>query len=183
MFVRRFAVLATAMLVLGARPARAQERGDAGITMGYPASIGFVYHVTDRVAVRPELSFTITDSSSDNGPTLLTVDSAQIGTGVSAILFLSSADKLRTYVTPRYTYARAKSTSESPFSGTNETTIASHTIAGLFGAQYALHDRFSVFGEVGVAYTTQSNTSDVLTVRVDNDTFASRTGVGVIFYF
>ncbi|HET7217644.1 MAG TPA: hypothetical protein VFJ02_06330 [Vicinamibacterales bacterium] len=184
MSVRRVVVvLAVSIIVLAARSARAQERGDAGITMGYPASVGFVYHVTDRVAIRPELSFTFTDSSSDSTLTLLTTDSSTIGTGASAIVYLSRLDKLRTYVSPRYTYARAKSTSESPFSGTSQTTITSHTIAGIFGAQYALHDRFGVFGEVGVAYTSQANRSDVLDVRVDGDTFASRTGVGVIFYF
>ena len=181
--VRRCIVALAAVMMCAARTARAQERGDAGITMGYPASAGFVYHVTDRVAIRPEVSFSFSDSSSEGETTLLTTDSTQFGTGVSAILYLARYDKLRTYVSPRYTYARAKSTAESPFSGTTRTTIASHTVAGTFGAQYALHERFNVFGEVGVAYTSQSNTSGALDVRVETDSFASRTGVGVIFYF
>ena len=166
-----------------ARTARAQERGDAGITMGYPASAGFVYHIADRLAIRPEVSFTFSDSSSEGEATLLTTDASQIGTGVSAIVYLARYDKLRTYVSPRYTYTRAKSTSESPFSGTSRTTISAHTVAGTFGAQYALHEHFGAFGEVGVAYTSQSNRSEVIDVRVATDSFASRTGIGVIFYF
>ena len=184
MRLRGFALLIAAVAVLSAaRAARAQERGDVGITMGYPASAGFVYHLTDRLAVRPEVSFTFSDSASEGETTLLTTDSTLFGTGVSAILYLARYDRLRTYVSPRYTYARAKSTSESPFSGTSRTTISSHTVAGTFGAQFSLHERFGVFGEVGVAYTSQSNRSDVIDVLVDNDSVASRTGVGVIFYF
>jgi outer membrane protein W len=184
MRVRRYAIpLAGVVMALASGTARAQERGDSGITMGYPASVGFVYHLTDRLAVRPEVSFTFSDSSSEGTATLLTTDSTQVGTGVSVIFYLAHHDKLRTYVSPRYTYTHARSTSESPFSGTSRTTIASHTVAGTFGAQYALHDRFGVFGEVGVGYTSQSNTSGVIDVRVETDSFASRTGVGVIFYF
>ena len=38
--------------------AAAQEKGDNGITMGYPLSVGFVTHVSNRVALRPELQLT-----------------------------------------------------------------------------------------------------------------------------
>jgi len=184
MIVRRHSIsLAVAVVLTTCQAARAQERGDAGITMGYPASVGFVYHVSNRVAVRPELSLSFSSGSSESIGTLLTTESSSIGVGASGIIYLAGVDKLRTYVSPRYTYARAKATSESPFSGPNRTTISSHTIAGSFGAQYALHDRFSVFGEVGLALTSQANTSQIVDVRVENDTVSTRTGVGVIFYF
>ena len=56
MQIRRFLVLAAALLVLTGRTAGAQGAGKAGVTMGYPASIGVIWHASDKVAIRPELT-------------------------------------------------------------------------------------------------------------------------------
>ena len=45
-----------ALLLCGVTGAAAQDGGKAGITMGYPASIGILWHAGDRVAIRPEFS-------------------------------------------------------------------------------------------------------------------------------
>jgi predicted porin len=62
---------------------------------------------------------------------------------------------------------------------------------GLFGAEYSLHKRFSVFGEVGFGYTTSSSKSkssppspiDDLIAGGSAHGWSTRTGAGVIFYF
>ena len=41
-------------LWLAAAPAAAQEKGNVGITMGFPASVGLLWHATEKIAVRPD---------------------------------------------------------------------------------------------------------------------------------
>lgn len=49
--------IAVVMMLAGAAgTAEAQDAGRIGIPMGYPASIGVVWQLSDRVALRPELS-------------------------------------------------------------------------------------------------------------------------------
>jgi hypothetical protein len=157
-----------------------------GITMGYPASIGAMWHVTDRVAVRPELSFSVgTTESSAGSFSSTSSDSWSLGAGVSALFYLRQRERLRTYVAPRFSYGRSESTVDSSsFGGTSsELSTSSVTLAGLFGASYALHARFAVFGEVGVGLSDSESTSTVVTgARTDGTRFGTQSGVGVIFY-
>ena len=63
----RAAVLVLPVLfVAQSAPALAQDKGDVGISMGYPVSVGVVFHLTDSVALRPEISFTHISSDSDS---------------------------------------------------------------------------------------------------------------------
>lgn len=174
--------VAACVTMVGAARADAQERGQAGITMGYPASIGVLWHVSDRVAIRPEFSFSLTDSSSAS-----IVDAGSqfwaLGTGVSALFYATAHDNLRTYVSPRFSYTRTNGDSN-----ITKSTTTSYSFAGMFGAQYSLGRRFGVFGEVGFGYARQtgSTTSNVLTVtRIasHSDSIGTRSGVGVVLYF
>src|SRR5262245_14690443 len=122
--------LACSMIVGAAPTAGAQDSPRVGITMGYPASIGVLWHISDRVAVRPEFSFTVTDSSSES----LINDEANfwsLGTGVSVLFYSSLTDNLRTYVAPRFSYSRT-----SGGSNNTDSTADIYTFAGMFGAQY-----------------------------------------------
>jgi hypothetical protein len=195
-------------IVFLAKGASAQDDPTVGITMGYPASFGVVWHVTDRVALRPELFLSRT--SSDNTTTssiplpilgttvtttttVTTVDSWQAGTGLSALFYVSTHDALRTYVSPRWTYARTSIDSGSGLGGLNfGSTSATHSISGSFGAQYAVGRRFNVFGEVGLAFSRTVNTpndrgtsSAIIVTRSDGvgRTVTTRSGAGVILYF
>ena len=53
---------------LGGTSADAQEKGKTGVTLGYPASIGLLWHVTDRIAIRPEFSFAFTSNDVTTTP-------------------------------------------------------------------------------------------------------------------
>ena len=160
--------------------ASAQDVGQTGITMGYPESIGLLWHVTDKVAVRPEFSFN--HSTTDTNVPFIndSISSTAVGVGASVLFYLKQYDSLRTYVAPQWTYDHA-----GPGSGT---TSHANSISGLFGAQYALGKRFSVFGETGLAFSRSTAkgdvaiaTTDVLTVK--GNSFGTRTGAGVILYF
>jgi hypothetical protein len=164
-------------LLCFAGSAAAQEAGQAGITMGYPASIGVMWHVSERVAVRPELSLTVTGSST-SGQGSSDTDSWVLGTGVSVLFYMRKADSLSTYLAPRFTYTRNESNGFTDAGGT------SYAIAGLFGAQYSLSPRFSVFGEVGLGFSRQESTAT--TGQTDftsrSHALSTRTGVGVVLY-
>jgi opacity protein-like surface antigen len=181
--------LVFALALLGAIPASAvaQDLRTVGVTMGYPASIGVLWHVTPRVAVRPEFSFTTTSNEFTSAlATVTTSDASAVGVGVSGLFYLSDVNKLRTYVSPRFTYARTTSSTQADgVSFGSEGSGKSYSAGAAFGAQYALGDRFSVFGEVGVGYAHQRGSSDTPTFQNStvSDTWSSRTGVGVVLYF
>ncbi|HZT76028.1 MAG TPA: hypothetical protein VFA27_05185 [Vicinamibacterales bacterium] len=119
-------MLAIGMLFVWTAAAAAQDAGQVGLTMGYPASIGVIWHVSDRVAVRPEISLqqiasmstsVITSSigfGSDvttvTNTTQTTTDQWAVGVGASALFYVHRWDALRTYVSPRFVYTRNAST-------------------------------------------------------------------------
>jgi len=183
MRTRRILLLACSIIVGATTPAGAQEAGTVGITMGYPAAIGLLWHVSDRIALRPEFSFTLTDSSSES---LVNDEShfLSLGTGVSALFYWPATDNLRTYAAPRFSYARTHGDST-----TTESTTDVYTIAGMFGAQYSLGRRFAAFGEVGLGYSRQNGKATTSIVNVTTtianhgNAFGTRTGVGVVLYF
>ena len=169
-------------LLLGVpRIACAQEAGQKGLTMGFPESIGLLWHVTDKVAVRPEFGFAHVTTDSNLPFTDGNVSSTSIGVGVSALFYLKDYDNLRTYVAPRWVYNHTD-----PGGGT---TSSANTISGLFGAQYALGKRFSVFGEAGLAFSHSTAKSEVAvasiidTIEAHGNSIGTHTGVGVILYF
>jgi hypothetical protein len=181
--------------------AYAQETGSVGLTMGYPPAFGVILHVADRVAVRPELSWSHNSSEvistititlqgiSNTTSSRSTSDSWTVGVGASGLFYISKSDGLSTYVSPRLMYTRGASstTSSTPSPITpnpSEFTTSGYLASGSFGAQYALGRRFGVFGEVGLAYS-RTKASNNLTVagRTTTHTVNTRTGAGVLWYF
>ena len=55
-------ILLLLVLLMASVPAHAQEGGNLGLVVGYPANIGLLWHATERVAVRPEVSFAISSN-------------------------------------------------------------------------------------------------------------------------
>lgn len=196
---------AAVAMMLTTSAARAQEAGQLGIVMSYPAAVAVVWHVTDTIAVRPEFSF----SGSHNDSDITTVDGTTLGVGVSGLLYVGKWEALRTYVSPRYTYNRSSSTIKTTFpfdptllaqlptigltipSTEQKTTASTMSLGGSFGAQYALHKRFSAFGEVGFEYgwsssaSSTSSLSPILgtTIQPSFKRWGTRSAAGVIFYF
>jgi opacity protein-like surface antigen len=199
----RTTVATLVILFTCATAARAQDDSRFGLTMGYPASIGVLWRVSDRVAVRPEVSFTKTNTESTavttifgpGGPTTFTSqvtnDSWNVGTGASLLVNVGRWESLRSYVSPRFAYTRSTSTTTPPSSpvgslpqSSTEVTATTYFVSGSFGAEYTLGRRFGVFGEVGLGYSRIKTTAGQsiggnLTSRV----FGSRSGAGVILFF
>ena len=162
-------------------PAAAQERGKVGVTMGFPASVGLLWHATENVAVRPEVSFAWHSSEFGVSET----DSQSFTTGVSAIFYMKRWDNLASYLSPRYSFGRS-SLEARGLIGERESSSSTHLFSGSFGAQYWLGERFSAFGELGLGYQRGSSETDVdLPIDTDNSstTFGTRSSVGIVFYF
>ena|SRR5215831_14489346 len=200
----RSLALAVFVLAMTSLPASAQDRGAFGITMGYPASIGAIWHVTDRVAIRPEVSLTQLSNATTStvyimgpGGTILastttqsTTDQWTVGVGASALFYVKQWDALRAYVTPRYQYSRATISASATNSGSVQVlsqpdfTSNTHFISGSFGVQYALGTRFGLYGELGLGYShAATDTTAPGAGRSTTNTVGTRSGVGVLFYF
>jgi hypothetical protein len=162
--------------VLTAAAARAQDHGNVGITIGFPAAVGVLWHVSDAVAIRPD--FRISGTSSDPGD----VDGWTFGTGVSALFYMRDADNVRTYFSPRIDYQR--NTSNVTALGIQQTrTSHAWGTAGSFGAEYNPNRRFGVFGEIGFSYSRLK--VDAVSSFITEGTshgWGTRAGVGVIYY-
>jgi hypothetical protein len=183
---------ALAVALVHAPEALAQEGGQVGVTMGYPQSIGLVIHMTDRVAVRPEFNFRHTSNDDDT----LENSSTTLGVGIAGLFYLTKFDALRTYASGRYTYAQTSATlnpwilaaATFPVGRVPDldATTSTWSVSGSFGAQYALHRRFSLFGEVGLSYSGAELSASTLlalfTPNVEATTIATTTAAGVIFY-
>ena len=169
-------------LLLVPSVAAAQDPGDVGVFMGYP-SLGFVWQLSEKVAIRPEISFATSTSDFDTDNPLgvsSSSDAWSIEFGASALLYLNDDDRLRTYVAPRFAYAHSDASSSSVL---GESAGSSYEFAGLFGGQYSLNDRFSVFGEVGVGYAHATSEFELSGAKTTRDSWGPRTGVGVILSF
>jgi len=186
MRIRRLLYLAAWLLVVTCAPAGAQDSGKVGATIAYPGSIGLIWHASDSVAIRPAFAFAHSDSeispgSSENESTTIALD-------LGVLFYVKKYDNVRTYVSPRFIYSRSTSTSTQTALpvGLPEITTTSTTTggAGVFGAQYAPTKRFSVFGEVGIAFNHRHSTSEPTGAsEFTTNTWGTTSGVGVIFYF
>src|SRR5438477_13164983 len=90
---------------------RAQDAPKVGLTMGYPSSVGVLWRVADRVALRPEITLSRTTGESMGSDLagvapLSTDESTGVGAGISALFYVGRWDALRTYVSPRFAYSR-----------------------------------------------------------------------------
>jgi len=176
MRIARILSMAVGCGVWAATAVSAQEHGNVGISIGYPAAVGVLWHATDTVAIRPD--FRISGSSTDPSG----VEGWTYGAGVSALFYLRTADNVRTYVSPRVDYQRNSTTITSL--GIEQTrTSNAWGVAGSFGAEYTPNRRFGVFGEIGFGYSRLK--ADALSTIVAETTghgWGTRAGVGVIFY-
>jgi hypothetical protein len=202
MRVSSFVILASLGALGVAASAAAQDHPSVGVTMGYPASIGVIWHLSDRLAIRPEVSLQQISTTSTSVITSVvgfvggnvtttttttqsTNDQWNTAVGASGLFYLQQWDALRTYVSPRFLYSRvtSSSTTSTAFSN-NEFTSNAYFVSGSVGADYTLSRRFGVYGEVGFGYTHQSTTNSFAPAGSNTGhTIATRSGVGAILYF
>lgn len=196
----RHLVCAFAVMSALAAPAAAQDAGRVGVTMGYPGAVGVVWHLTDGIALRPDVSVTRGSSESTTTgtftggfggtPTSSTTMSEGWSTtvGLSALFTVKTIERLRIYLTPRLAWSHSSTDSEAGVTGglsSFDVTTRGFITSASVGTQYGLHDRFAVFGELGAQYSDLDtrSVSPGTRNRSNNTTLGLRSAVGVIVYF
>jgi hypothetical protein len=183
-------VLTALMILMTVTPALAQQKGQVGLTLGYPASAGLQWHPTERVAARVTASYAHASTETSISiptfplvlfPTETTTTSSVVSLGLSGLFYLSKGDDVRTFVSPRYTYLHSTADRDPGLSGLSEPGQSTYAVGGSFGVQYSPKPAFSVFGEAGLEY--QRHDDAVLDGTSKARILGTRAGVGVIFYF
>ena len=171
---------------LTSAPAHAQDASKVGITMGYPAAVGIVWQASEKVAIRPAISFVRSNSTSTSISS--GSNTWNLGTSVAALAYLKKYDNVRTYFSPSYHYSRTSLTITPPSSsaspvGPIKTTSNSNGGAAAFGAEYAPSSHIRIYGEVGITFThlTQSASSTNL-LNASANAWGTTAGVGFVFY-
>ena len=182
----RVAWAAAALLLCGsAASAQTQDDRRVGLTMGYPTAVGVLWHVNDRLAIRPELDVSRIHLRSETTSALVPLASnnestaSSVRPGISALVYVARTDDLRMYVSPRYTYS---------FTDNSQNEVSETStwlLSGSFGAQHQLGSRFGVYGELGIEYSrsTTQISDDFLSGTTRRSTIGTRSGVGVVLYF
>jgi hypothetical protein len=136
----------------------ADEKKDEDFKFGFTfPNIGAIWHMTERIAFLPGISFNHSwgESSSIINET---INSSSNNLGVSAGLrfYLYDWEDLRFYISPVYRFGWA----EFDYSEISTSTSYSHRVSGAWGLEYALNNRLSLYGDIGVSYN-RNTTSDI----------------------
>jgi hypothetical protein len=171
---------------LVANPLNAQEKGKLGLTL---PGIGVIWHVTKDFAIRPNLGFSWFSTTAGNGSQYASdSDGSSFTASVAGLFYLHSVGDLNFYLCPRYSYRRytTDQTSVSPSQTMSYTTTnTGNGIAGLWGLEYALTKRLTVFGEIGLGYTRTKTTTTLpftLNPTTHGNDLSTTAGFGLHFY-
>jgi len=194
----RTAIVCVLIIIAASAAAHAQDHGTFGIVIAFPQAVGAQWHVSERVALRPDFAFSFNGNESTSrspfgGSSTSSSDGKSIGIGASALFYVKQWDALRAYVSPRFGYVRATATTDAitlfpagAAPGKLRNLNSTYVTSGSIGAQYALGRRFSIFSEVGLSYSDlESSLSTDTTTQVESSGWSvgSRAGVGVVVYF
>ena len=180
--MRRHYVIALFVCTISiATTALAQDSKRFGLVLG--SSIAALWKPSASFGIRPEISISHVSATSKNTPTGLetTNTGLQLPFAISALFYTAEKDHLRLYLSPAYTYQR--NSSSSTVANANTNTVHTNGGRGSFGAEYAISDRFSAFGEVGIGYTHQKARNSSNTTETTTGAWFMRSGVGVILFF
>ena len=184
-------------------PAFSQDDPNVGVVVAYPATVGVLWQITDRFAIRPDVFWSwasnesTTTVTSGSPPQTVAFESSSNGYnvtyGVSGLVTLKQQESLRLYVGGRAAYLRSSTTFHNPsvtFPGgvvtvnPRKSRSTGPSFAGFFGGQYALHRRFAIFGEAGLGYqSSETSTTGEPPLSGQGKSVNGRSGVGVIFFF
>jgi hypothetical protein len=194
----RFLTGAVVCLLLTGGSASAQNVPTFGLVIGVPTQVGLLWQVTERVAVRPDVSWTWYRADTTATGLLAGYDASTRTTGVvlgvSGLFYLGGHDDLRTYVVPRYGLSRSSSAIDSDLSISGlpdqlqpatsiRSTRRSHAGSVAFGAHYTLGSRFGLFAELGLEFASSSNGGGTGGLDSTARSVGTRSGVGVVLFF
>jgi hypothetical protein len=165
-------LMAAFAMLAGAAPLAAQDEAVSrrpALVIAGPSTVGMLWPITARLALRPDLAVTRTTFSVSGSETKF----VNLGVGLGLLVRLREFDGMHTYVTPRVALSR------STFNDGSTSDLWFFDAA--FGVSAPLVKRLAIFGEVGprVTYSDQSTTG--ATNRTTN--LVARSALGATFRF
>jgi hypothetical protein len=158
------------------------EKQKFGLT--FP-NIGVIWHITDNVAFLPGFSFNHSWSSSDDfykdSTNLLNVDA-------SLRFYVQEWKGVRFYLAPKYSFGWVDTESDIGYEtspSTRAVTTYSHAVSGAWGLQYAISNRISIWGDIGVRYshgTGSTSPSTILGLDTHTNSISTVGTWGLILY-
>lgn len=169
-----------AVFVIGASTASAQDSPKAGITMSTGSSIGVYIPIGDAAALRPTVGFSRSQSDYD-GVTFANEEltTTSLTVGASVLFYVKSWDATRLYLSPQYSFARAKS------SGNDDRASTGHALAAMIGAEHTFGSRFGVFAESGFGWSRSRNplSSQLDESSITTTVLNTRATIGAVLFF
>jgi hypothetical protein len=172
--------IVVAFVLLIARTAHAQEKGQVGVVMGYPA-VGIVWTLEDDFAIRTSVDFDFVSDTTDTNTINYDTSTSSLGIDIAVLFYDKRVDSLTMYISPSVGYRRFKTSTDVPILGDLESSASTWQFGGALGAQYSASRRFSIYGEAGLVYGRQ--TSDFDATSGKGYAIGIRSGAGVILYF
>jgi len=204
-------LVALSLMLLAAQIVNGQDKwGKLAVVLGGSnfggtgtGSLGGLWQITNRIAVRPEFTINHVDYRYQSGSFEQHTTTTNTGYGISGPITLHRNENLRLYISPRFAYARSASGTTfitggglgAPGVGTGGGTAATSASSSVtsgpysgrisFGGQYALNRHLSVFGETGVedilmrTHQGQSN----FAASTKQSTWQIVTAFGFLLYF
>ena len=197
----RRVVLAIAFAVLGMTSvAKAQETSRVGLTMSYPARVGVLWHLSDRVGILPDVAFQRTLSTAVFGfeglggietTTRSSITRLEVSPGINVLIDFATREDVTTYATAGWSHVRSNATTTQTTtttggipgfapSGTDREEFALHgyAVRSAFGVRYVPRQHFGFFGEIGIEYSKTDFDDGLASSRLGN-----RGAAGAVLYF
>ena len=143
LLVSLIAVCGLFPVILSAQDRNVEKR-KLGLT--FP-NIGIILRISDDIAFLPDINLSHNWSNLGTYPG----DSTSNSVGVNAALrfYLKDWKGMRFYVSPKYGYNW--NSVKSPLQGSSiASELRSHSVSGAWGVEYAVSDRISLFGDIGI---------------------------------
>jgi opacity protein-like surface antigen len=125
---------------------KVSEKRKFGLT--FP-NIGIIWHISDNVAFVPDIN--LTHGWSELGSSAGDSKTNSVGIDAALRFYVHDWKGIRLYLSPKYGYSW--SNAENSAQGSNSTSdLHNHSVSGAWGLEYAVSDRISLFGDIGVRY-------------------------------
>jgi hypothetical protein len=154
-----------------------KEIGKSRFGLTFP-DIGAIWHISDTIAFMPGIHFKhswsrLSETSKASGNSL--------GVNASLRFYLPEYKGVRGYLTPKYQFDWGDNDSTSG----GIATTHNHKVIGAWGVQYAISQRISIYGDIGVGYERLShsyNSPYALRTQPISNGIGTEGTWGLIFY-
>lgn len=164
--------------------AQSPDRPRIGLVLG--SSVGVIWHVSDRFALRPSVAASKWSSSTrSDGGSAHRSSSWSYTAALDNLIYVQRREPISTYISMGISYQ----------TGRSRPNLNDQYVIGVpasFGAQFSPHRRLSVWGEAGLALTLTRRTIHPTLIegqsigssgKASSNEVSTRSSVGMVFYF